>query len=70
MINSLFYLLSFLWSFISEVVMKCKKCTAVEVELECIEWFRMASDRDEGVRSTKDHHPRVKVFRINSEFRI
>jgi len=58
--------------FISEAVMKCKKCTAVGlvVEIECIEWFRMASNRDEGVRSAKDHHPWVKMFRINPEFRI
>ena len=32
----------------SEAVMKCKKMTALEVELDCREWFRLASDRDGG----------------------
>ena len=30
---------------ISEAVMKCKKVTAAEVELEGREWFRLARDR-------------------------
>lgn len=33
---------------ISEAVMKCKKVTEAEVELEGREWFRLASDREGG----------------------
>ncbi|XP_060600015.1 uncharacterized protein LOC132753549 [Ruditapes philippinarum] len=38
---------------VTKAVMKCKKCTAVEVELGCREWFRMASDRDGGRKKRK-----------------
>ncbi|XP_060588242.1 uncharacterized protein LOC132743705 isoform X2 [Ruditapes philippinarum] len=33
---------------VQKAVMKCKKCTAAEVELDCREWFRSACDRDGG----------------------
>ncbi|KAH3883849.1 hypothetical protein DPMN_007817 [Dreissena polymorpha] len=33
---------------VQKAVMRSLKCTAAEVEHECREWFRTASDRDGG----------------------